>query len=436
VNEKQRLVEVRDQFALKNASDDTLKKILPSYRQAINDIRMQLEFLPEGKLERELWLKTQLKTIELQFKQVADRIDQVLPPAQAEQFMRALDNAKEFLEAAEIRPPSPDIGLINAVPAPELPAGEFLSPGITRQQIEAASRTGGFSTFTLDDQQITLSEVLPKWQKAQAANLEKTLRTGFLMGQTNEQIMREFGPLGPGRKGWAMTEAVVRTGMAEASQAAHDAFFDANEDLLPKVPGGYRWEWDATNDTRLCELCAPLDGLRFKTRAEMPPKPHWGCRCKKLPITATEAQLRADGEQQEGSFLERREVKYVMKRDKNGKPYMGIEDAPAGWRPVKEGGTAYSRPQKQDGKKYWVRRVDMAKGKTLAGDMLVKMNQDSKHAVLGNWKLVERFDILTKPGGRYANNPQGAVRLLLSGSAAPPTGAAGPMKAAGRRRRR
>ena len=94
MNEAQRIVEVRDQFALKNASDDTLKKILPSYRQAINDIRMQLEFLPEGQLERELWLKTQLKTIELQFKQVADRIDQVLPPAQADQFLPLLETCK------------------------------------------------------------------------------------------------------------------------------------------------------------------------------------------------------------------------------------------------------------------------------------------------------------------------------------------------------
>ena len=415
MNERQRLVEVRDQFALKNASDDTLKKILPSYRQAIDNIRTQLEFLPEGKIERELWLKTQLKTMERQFRQVANRIDDVLPPAQADQFLRALHNAQEYLEADGIKPAAAQQTALSGTTAsgqtvtqtgnlPSIAGNDgFIQPSITRQQIEAASRTGGFSTFTLDDQVIKLEDVLPKWQKAQVANLERTLRTGFLLGQTNQEIMREFGPLGPGRKGWAMTEAVVRTGMAEASQAAHDAFFDANKDLLPKVPGGYRWEWDASNDTRLCPLCAPLDGMRYKTRDEMPAKPHWGCRCKKLPITATQAALRERGDVPEGSFLERKEVTYT-----NGKR----NPAPAGYESVKRGGTAYARPQKIDGKMYWVRRRELPKGQTLAGDMIKRMDDKNKLAILGTKANVKEWNELIKLNA-YKDDPQKLVRDLL-----------------------
>lgn len=415
MNEKQRLIEVRDQFALKNASDDTLRKILPSYRQAIDNIRAQLEFLPEGNIERELWLKTQLKTMERQFQQVASRIDDVLPPAQADQFLRALHNAKEYLEADGIKPAAAQQTALSGTTAsgqtvtqtgnlPSVAGNDgFIRPSITRQQIEAASRTGGFSTFTLDDQVIKLEDVLPKWQKAQVANLERTLRTGFLLGETNEEIMRKFGPLGPGRKGWAMTEAVVRTGMAEASQAAHDAFFDANEDLLPKVPGGYRWEWDASNDTRLCPLCAPLDGMRYKTRAEMPAKPHWGCRCKKLPITATQAALRERGDVPEGSFLERKEVTYT--KGKRNPP-------PAGYESVKRGGTAYARPQKIDGKMYWVRRRELPKGQTLAGDMIKRMDDKNKLAILGTKANVKEWNELIKLNA-YKDDPQKLVRDLL-----------------------
>lgn len=446
MNDKQKIVEVTDQFALKNASDETLRKILPSYRLAIERITDLLGNMPEGDLERDLWLRTQLATIERQFQPVADRINAVLPPAEADQFMRAMDNAADFLKADDIRPgPVPkqkplvatttggqqvtqtgnlfDLGVVSdpSLVSPTNPAGEFITPAITRQQIEAASRSGGFSTFTLDKQQITLDQVLPEWRKAQAANLEKVLRTGFLSGQSNQEIMRQFGPLGPGRRGWAMTEAVVRTGMAEASQAAHDAFFDANEDLLPKVPGGYRWEWDATNDTRLCPECAPLDGRRFKTRDEMPAKPHWGCRCKKLPITATMAQMRADGDVPSGSFLERRPVTYT-----NGK----MDPPPKGWDGRMKGGqkvnqNAYARPQRQgyktvNGKKkpemYWVRRKDLPKGRNTAGDMLKNTNRDSREQVLGSKKMADKWDeMIVLP--KYANDPQSlVVKLLGSGN--------------------
>lgn len=363
---------------------------------------MQLDFLPEGKIERELWLKTQLRNMEQQFQQVADRIDQVLPAKQAEQFYKSMDNAREYMQA-DIES-LPTDGPLNVVRTDQVPAGEFISPSITRQQIEAASRANGFSQFSPGNQKIALADVLPKWKKAQAAHLEKTLRTGFLLGQTNQEIMREFGALGPGKKGWAMTQAVVRTSMSEASQAAHDAFFEANEDLLPKVPGGYRWEWDASNDTRLCPQCAPLDGMRWKKRSDVPAKPHWSCRCQILPITATQAALRERGDVPEGSFLERREVKKIGGKN---------EKAPAGWQSTRNGGTAYARPQRIDGKSYWVRRKDLPKGQTHAGDMLKRMNPENRAAVLGSNKMAEKFDVLTKKGARYENDPQEAVRQLL-----------------------
>ena len=68
----------------------------------------------------------------------------------------------------------------------------------------------------------------------------------------------------------------------------------------------------------------------------------------------------------------------------------------------------------------------MGKGKVYAGDMLKRMNFDSKRAVLGNKATVDRFDALTKPGAKYADDPQAAVRLLLSGNSSPPPGSIKP----------
>ena len=439
MNDRQLIVEVRDQFALKNASDATLRKILPSYEMAIERIINILKAMPDGDLSRELWLKSQLATIERQFQAVADRINAVMPPDVALQFEKAMDNAADFLRADDIRPGADsgqDLVLSGQTvggetvtvksPVPVITGDDgYIRPSITRQQIEAASRSGGFEVFTLDSQKVKLDDVLPNWKKAQAEHLANVLRTGFLSGESTKSIMRQFGKLGPGRQGWAMTEAVVRTGMAEAGQAAHDAFFDANEDLLPKVPDGYRWEWDALNDTRLCILCAPLDGLRYKTRKEMPEKPHWNCRCSKLPITATEAQMRKDGDLPEGSYLERKPVTYTAGRR---------DPAPEGW----NGDNAYKRPQRMgwktvNGKKrpemFWVRRREMAVGRTTPGDMLQKMDRHNQHAIFQNWSTVDRFNALTKePGSRFHKDPQSAVRLLLSSSkrAAPPAGVGRP----------
>ena len=421
----QRLVVVRDQFALKNLSDDALKQILPAYQEAYRRLQFQLATLPpEGaSIERELWLRSQMKTIEAQFKPVADRIYQVLPEAQARAFEEGLSNAQKYLEAGGITPePASTTTLASATAGGQrvsvtgnrpgfnitsaVPKG-FISPSITRQQVIAAARQTGFEVLSPGGSKYGLADLLPKWQQAQANQVARHLRAGFLTGSTNEQIMREIGPLGPGRQGWAMTEALTRTSMAEASQSAHDAFYEANEDLLPGTKSGYRWWWDSSNDTRLCPICAPLDGVKFKER-EKPPHPwpaHFSCRCKILPWTATQELLEEEDGPADGSFLEATPVQY----DRRGKKL----PPPAGY----TGDNAYKRPMKVDGKQQWVRRRDLGPGQTTAGDMLQNANEHSKRLVLG--KQTEKFNQLTGKGGKYENDPQGAVRKLL-GEPLPP----------------
>ena len=422
MNEAQRLVVARDQFALKRLSDDALKQILPVYRRAVDNILLELNNLPaDGSIQREFWLRNQLNTMERQFKAVEDRVRQVLPQAQLQAWDEGLKNAEAFLRADGISAPVPQRELVGTTAGGQtvtqtgnLPglgvgrdaAGEFIQPSITRQQVVAAAQDRGFQEFLSgptgsNKKGYSLDQLLEINTKRQVDNVASTLREGFLLGRTNQDIARRVGDaFGGGKKGRAMTEAVVRTGMAEASQAAHEAFYDANADLLPKIPGGYRWEWDASNDTRLCPICAPKDGLRFKERSDCPEWPaHWGCRCKILPITATQAALRDRGDVPEGSFLERREVKKI-----NGKN----EKAPSGW----NGDNAYKRPKRIDGKMYWVRRKELPKGQTLAGDMIKRMDDKNKLAILGTKENVAEWNDLIKYNA-YKNDPQKLVRSLL-----------------------
>jgi hypothetical protein len=424
----QKLVVVRDQFALKGLSDDALKQILPAYREALERLQYLLRTMPEGSVERQLWLRTQLATIEAQFRPVADRIYQVLPEAQARAFEEGLTNARKYLEAGGIQPEpaaatttlsSTTIGGQQVSVTGNLPGLNitsavdkgFISPSITRQQIVAAARETGFSVLSPGGSTKGLADLLPNYTAALGKQVEDKLRAGFLLGLTNEEMERQVisvaGELGPGRRGRAMTEALVRTSMAEASQSAHDAFYDANEDLLPKTKSGYRWWWDASNDTRLCPVCAPLDGIKFKERNEPPHAwpAHFSCRCKILPWTATQELMEEEDGPASGSFLEATPVL----KDKRGKRL----PPPAGW----TGDNAYKRPMKIDGKQQWVRRRDLGPGQTTAGDMLKNANEHSKKLVLG--KHTEAFNKLTGKGGQYEKDPQGAVRKLL-GNGLPP----------------
>jgi hypothetical protein len=350
----------------------------------------------------------------------------VLPEAQARAFEEGLSNAQKYLEAGGIKPEVQQTTLsgvttggqqvsatgnlpgVNVTSAVEK---GFISPSITRQQVVAAARETGFSVLSPGGSKVGLAELLPNYVEAMGRQVETKLRAGFLLGLTNGEIERQVisvtGEMGPGRKGRAMTEALVRTSMAEASQSAHDAFYEANEDLLIPTKSGDKWWWDASNDTRLCQVCAPLDGVKFKERSSPPHAwpAHFSCRCKILPWTATQELLEEEEGPRNGSFLEATPVQY----DKRGKRL----PPPAGY----TGDNAYKRPMKIDGQQQWVRRRDLGKGQTTAGDMLKAANEHSKKLVLG--KHTEAFNKLTGPGGQYEKDPQGAVRKLL-GEPLPP----------------
>jgi hypothetical protein len=427
----QKLVAVRDQFALKGLSDDALKKILPAYRQLLSNLSAQLDpsVFPQLSAHRQFWLQSQIATIEAQFAQLGLTIKDVLTTQQLEAWERGVENAIDYVKAGSNPTPavaqqtltSTTIGGQQVSVTGNMPGlavdsnstGSFIRPSVTRQQIVAAQGDAGFLKFTtsarvkgkLVTKTWSIDDLISSAMKSSANQLTDQLRAGFLGGETNDEIARRvshfFGQAGGrnGGKPWALTQTVVRTSMAEASQAAHDAFYEANEDLLLPTKSGYRWWWDASNDTRLCPLCAPLDGSKYKNRSDVPDKPHLKCRCNILPITAT-MELMEERNPAKGSFLEATPVQY----DKRGKKL----PPPAGY----TGDNAYKRPMKIDGKQQWVRRRDLGPGETTAGHMLQNANENSKKLVLGSQKMVDQWNKRIKLK-KYANDPQQLVVDLL-----------------------
>jgi hypothetical protein len=432
----QKLLVLREQFKLKALSDEALKKLLPAYQQAMirlqQDMKQLLEAMPgaDQSLARELWLRTQMANIYRQLKPVGDLLPPLAREAAQKAFDDGMDNAKKYLEAGGVKTDPPPTTTLTGMTTtgqqvtatgnlpgfnigPQLEKG-FLSPSITRQQVAAAvskrASERAFESIEVNGKQWGLEQLGNNWNQSVANQVAAKLRAGFLVGQTNEEMARELisvaGDLGgTKRQGWAMAQAIVRTSTAQASQEAHDLFYEANEDLLIPTKSGYRFWWDASNDTRLCPKCAPMDGVKFKERKDVTGWPrHFSCRCKILPITATMELLEEENGPANGSFLE-------------ATPVVKGKGPPKGW----TGDNAYKRPMKIDGKQQWVRRRDLGPGQTTAGDMLQNSNEHSKRMVLG--KHADEFNTLTGKGGKYEKDPQGAVRKLL-GDPLPPSATA------------
>jgi len=446
-----RLVVVRDQFALRGLSDEALKRIAPMLREAQRQILDEIEKAMErtGDTDRLAWFVRRridtYATIQAQLEAVAVRLDELLGNWRLEAFQHGLENAREYLESVGALPegvppggertPAGALGRgdrIEAILDPTLPPGDagayeqlatrtqdaprpYKAPTITAEQLRAVAEGRGFDAFPGltkrspgpgQGADYTLDSATYRWAGAQLDRIRTQLEIGFATGRSNGEILADVRDYFDGASR-AQMEAIVRTSMAEASQAAHDAFYEANAAVLGDAEDN-RYIWDASNDGRLCPKCAPLDGQKFKKRQDAPPCPlHFQCRCVLLPLTPL-SYLR---DELPGSFLESVPVEY--EKGKNGKKTR--KDPPDGY----TGDNAYRQPRKINGEWRWVRRRELPAGHTTAGDMLQRGSDQLAHDVLGNWDRVKDFRRRTGPGGENQKDPQQAVIELLRPGGAP-----------------
>lgn len=139
--------------------------------------------------------------------------------------------------------------------------------------------------------------------------IDRTVTQGILTGASSEEMSQELifdsirSGLNLGRSGKllkANAMTAIRTGVADALNRAHEAFWEANND----------WEWtddtgerrsgklivgylfDALTDSRACPECAMYDQKMAKNLSDLPTTPlHPRCRCIRRPITEGEQAL-------------------------------------------------------------------------------------------------------------------------------------------------
>ena len=111
------------------------------------------------------------------------------------------------------------------------------------------------------------------WATAQRKTLEAVLRMGLVQSQTNQDMVKRLRESVLGR-GKAQAEAIVRTVVQDAANAAQMAVLDANAEILEKSGGLVSI---ATFDSRVCPICIERH-LKPVGNWNRPPF-HINCRC-------------------------------------------------------------------------------------------------------------------------------------------------------------
>lgn len=144
--------------------------------------------------------------------------------------------------------------------------------------------------------------LLSKWfnglPTAKGRAVDRSLQLGLAEGESVPQIMKRLrGRLDITRRD---AEAVVRTAVGHVTQAAREATYVENSDV---VPG---WVWASTFDSRTTDICIRRDGLEYSHKNEPighdvpalggPGKAHWRCRSQRAPRVASWEEMGLDGD--------------------------------------------------------------------------------------------------------------------------------------------
>ena len=348
MDEQQAFRAIRNAIRLETLGRDVAAKVTPQLREAYKYLQDLIANLPEEAIGREL-----------RYRQLADMIRATLEPVS----QTALNETKE--------------AIVEEIPHQLTYAEKILGEGdqlplmqLTRTQlVEMATDTEvlgkridqlfGEGTFT----------------RAQVTKVDKVVKQGFLLGETNQQIARNLATAFNGSR--RDVTAVTRTAVMDMSQRAHNRFWDANSSRIKM------WEFDATFDYRVCPECYPYDGKRSEDRDSLPSVPrHPNCRCRILPLTAT------------ALALEKEDLKNGVQVStvQIGKPE---HTAAGGGKP-----RVYKTKAKVDGRKVdkFAKEYTTPRGeRPTMGFFLEKANDTTREAVLGKSKA-KHFKSMLKNG--------------------------------------
>lgn len=196
-------------------------------------------------------------------------------------FQDSLEN--DLVEIAEYESEFESKALVNAI---DQDGFESVIPSPT--QVKSAIFAQPLSVRGADGGKL-LQPFIADWSQKDRARVIGVIRQGFFEGQTNFQIIQNLrgtkarnyqdGVLGVvGRN----AEAIVRTSVQHVASVARFETWEQNKSVVK----GY--EWVSTLDSKTTQICAGLDGQKFKLGNG--PKPPAHIRCRSTTVATLDAK--------------------------------------------------------------------------------------------------------------------------------------------------
>lgn len=150
--------------------------------------------------------------------------------------------------------------------------------------------------------------------------MRRELRRGVALGENPRQSARRMVRALEDASDMTLARAmtIVRTETIDAHRAAAQTVEEANTDVLAG------WEWLCHPDERLCQACLGMHGTRHDT-AEPGPLGHPNCRCARVPVTKTWAELGFPGMRERKPAGESREAIIAGMSDEDLRAVLGAK---------------------------------------------------------------------------------------------------------------
>ena len=342
---------IRNQIRLESLGRDVARKLTPQLREIFKEISRQIASLPEEAILREIRYRQMQLGIASLLRQANEQAYQEIVAALSVEVQDQVEFAAKTIQPVGI------------ATTPDAPIGQITPTQLTAvvQDTTVAGKRLG-KLFGMD------GSATSAYIQSNIKTIDRVVKTGFLTGQTNQQIAQAMSTAT--NVATSQTRAIARTAVMDMSQRAHDEFYAANREFIAV------YRFDATFDYRVCPECAPLDGKESSKRSDIPTPPlHPNCRCRVLAITATQLELEKEDlqEPQEMSMTE------IAKTREQAS------------------GRIYKTPARVGGEKYvkFAREVTLPVGqRPTSGQFLARANPFTRESVLGKTRAAE-FQWLT-----------------------------------------
>ena len=150
------------------------------------------------------------------------------------------------------------------------------------------------------------------------ASIRRQLLRGIAVGSNPRTVARRAVQAVEGAFHGGLSRAltIARTEMLDAHRAAGRAVDERNPDLVSE------WAWEAHLGPRTCRACLAMHGQRFP--ASTPgPQGHPGCRCARVPVAKTWAELGFTGIRERPSLHRSSEAYFNRLSEANQRKILG-----------------------------------------------------------------------------------------------------------------